>query len=223
MPEWWSYGLSDFLLFSPRTYYRLIERYNETVWPLHLFTAGLGVAIAVVLRRPTPARSRAVFATVALLWIWVSWSFVWRRYATINWAASYLVWLPLIDAGLLLWLGAVSGRLTLVRRAGVWGYAGTVTFVAGLVLYPMFAPMLGRGWSQAEAFGVMPEPTAVATLGVLLLTEGSPRWLAAVPMVLWCLVAGATLYAMRSAEAWLPAAAAILALAGLRARAIAAT
>jgi Family of unknown function (DUF6064) len=223
MPEWWSYSLSDFLLFSPRTYYRLIERYNETVWPLHLLAAGLGVAIGLVLRRPTPARSRAVFATMALLWIWVSWSFVWRRYATINWAASYLVWLLLIEAGLLLWLGAVSGRLTLMRRAGAWGYAGTATFLAGLVLYPMFAPMLGRGLSQAEVFGVIPEPTAVTTLGVLLFTEGSSRWLAVVPMVLWCLAAGATLYAMRSAEAWLPAAAAILALAGLRARAIAAT
>lgn len=223
MPEWWSYGLSDFLLFSPRTYYRLIERYNETVWPLHLLTAGLGVVIAFVLRRPTPARSRAVFAAVALLWIWVSWSFVWHRYATINWAASYLVWLLVIEAGLLLWFGAVSGRWALMRPAGVWGYAGTATILAGLVVYPMLAPMLGRGWSQAEVFGVMPEPTALATLGILLFTEGSSRWLAVVPMVLWCLVAGATLYAMRSAEAWLPAAAAILALAGLRARAIAAT
>lgn len=223
MPEWWSYGLSDFLLFSPRTYYRLIERYNETVWPLHLVTAGIGVVIAFVLRRPTPAGSRAVFAAVALLWIWVSWAFVWRRYATINWAASYLVWLPLTDAGLLLWLGAVRGQLALTRRVGVSGYLGAATFLAALALYPLLAPMLGRGWSQAEAFGVMPEPTALATLGVLLFAEGSSRWLAVVPMVLWCLVAGATLYAMRSAEAWLPAAAAIMALAGLRARAIAAT
>lgn len=28
MSEWWSYGLRDLLLFSPRTYYRLFELYN---------------------------------------------------------------------------------------------------------------------------------------------------------------------------------------------------
>ena len=33
MSEWWTYSLSDFLLFSPRTYYRLFELYNLAIWP----------------------------------------------------------------------------------------------------------------------------------------------------------------------------------------------
>jgi hypothetical protein len=36
MSEWWTYSLSDFLLFSPRTYYRLFELYNLAVWPWHV-------------------------------------------------------------------------------------------------------------------------------------------------------------------------------------------
>jgi hypothetical protein len=60
---------------------------------------------------------------------------------------------------------------------------------------------------------VAPDPTVLATLGLLLLGEGRPRWeLLAVP-VLWCLVSGATLWAMNSAEAWVPPAAALLVLA----------
>ena len=50
MPEWWTYSLADFLLFSPRTYYRLIERHNDAVWPAQLVTLGLGVLIAGLLR-----------------------------------------------------------------------------------------------------------------------------------------------------------------------------
>ena len=46
MPEWWTYALSDFLLFSPRTYYRLIERHNAAVWPAQIVTLGLGLGIA---------------------------------------------------------------------------------------------------------------------------------------------------------------------------------
>ena len=36
MSEWWTYRPSDFLLFAPRTYYRLIELYNSEVWPLQI-------------------------------------------------------------------------------------------------------------------------------------------------------------------------------------------
>ena len=52
-------------------------------------------------------------------------------------------------------------------------------------------------------FGIVPDPTAAATLGLLLLVEGAPRWGLLVAPVLWCLVAGATLVAMGSPEAWL--------------------
>ena len=40
MSEWWTYTLSDFLLFSPRTYYRLFELYNDEIWPAQIAGAG---------------------------------------------------------------------------------------------------------------------------------------------------------------------------------------
>ena len=90
MPEWWTYSLTDFLLFSPRTYYRLIERHNLALWPAQLLALALGAVIAGLLRRPTPARGRAIAAILAVLWAWVGWTFVAGRYATINWAAVLL-------------------------------------------------------------------------------------------------------------------------------------
>ena len=42
MSEWWTYSLSDFLLFSPRTYYRLFELYNVAIWPLQLVSPRAG-------------------------------------------------------------------------------------------------------------------------------------------------------------------------------------
>lgn len=210
MPEWWSYSLSDFLLFSPRTYYRLIERYNESLWPGQIATIGLGLVIAGLLRRPVPWRGRAVSAILAALWSWVAWAFVWRRYAAINWAATYLVWLFAIEVPLLLWVGAVRGALDFQWRRSVRGTVGVALFGCSLALYPMLAPLLHRGWRQAETFGVAPDPTVVATLGLLLLAAGRPRrGLLAVP-VLWCLFSGATLLAMGSPEAWILLGAAIL-------------
>jgi Family of unknown function (DUF6064) len=205
MPEWWTYSLSDFLLFSPRTYYRLIERHNLAIWPAHLFTLALGVTIAVLLRRSTPARSRAIAVILAALWAWVGWAFVAARYATINWAAVWLACLFAVEVPLLGWLGAATEHLRFGWKPNARYRFGAGLFAVVMGFYPLLAPALGRGWTQAELFGIAPDPTVLGTMGVLLMTEGSPRarWAALAPPVIWCLLSGVTLLAMGSAEAWI--------------------
>src|SRR3989442_5154326 len=97
MSEWWKYHISDFLLFSPRTYYRMIERHNEAVWPGHLATLALGVVILVLLYRPAPERRRTIAGIVSVLWAFVAGAFLWERYASINWAATHFAWLFVIQ------------------------------------------------------------------------------------------------------------------------------
>jgi hypothetical protein len=213
MPEWWTYSLSDFLLFSPRTYYRLVERYNLATWPVHLLTLALGMVIAALLRRPTPGHSRVVAAVLVVLWAWVGWAFVVTRYATINWAASWLAWLFAAEVLLLGWMGVLTGRLRFEVGREARSRVGAGLFAGSLAVYPLLAPALGRGWSQAETFGVMPDPTVLGTMGLLLMAQGSTgaRRLALVAPVVWCLLSGATLLAMHSPEAWIVLAAAVLA------------
>src|SRR6266852_5355053 len=153
MSEWWKYHISDFLLFSPRTYYRMIERHNEAVWPGQLVTLALGVGILVLLYRPAPE-----------------------------------------------------------RRPIIAGSVGVGLFLFSLAVYPLLAPLLGRGWRQAELFGVAPDPTVLATLGLLLMAEQSPRWWTLVVPLAWCLMTGALLWAMGSPELWILVIAAILVL-----------
>ena len=52
MQEWWSYRPGDFLLFSPRTYWRLFQLANETLWPLQIPVLLIGAAILTTLFRP---------------------------------------------------------------------------------------------------------------------------------------------------------------------------
>ena len=52
MSEWWSYSLSDFLMFSARTYFRQFELLNQALWPLQLAGLGAGLLLAACMLRP---------------------------------------------------------------------------------------------------------------------------------------------------------------------------
>src|SRR5687768_15818374 len=58
MSEWWTYRPEDFLLFSPRVYWRMFEQYNAALWPLHVLAlaAGLVIILLVAWRPRTSAR-----------------------------------------------------------------------------------------------------------------------------------------------------------------------
>lgn len=205
MSEWWTYSLTDFLLFSPRTYYRLFELYNEGIWPAHIAAAGLGLAIILLARR---GDGRAIAAILAGVWLWVAVAFHLERYATINWAATYFAAAFALQAALLLWTGVIYARLdarldTLVSRAGL------ALFAFALLVQPAVGALL-RHWSQAELFGLAPDPTAVATLGVLLMSARTHWHLTLVPL-LWCAFSGLTLIAMETPDAFVTPALAALA------------
>ena len=89
MSEWWTYSLTSFLLFSPRTYYRLFELTNADVWPLQFVALTLGIAIAYLIWHPRAWSGRAIATILAALWLFVAWAYLLERYDTINWAARY--------------------------------------------------------------------------------------------------------------------------------------
>src|SRR5688572_11110629 len=136
MPEWRTYELSDFLMFAPDTYWRLVARYNEENWPLQL--AGLAAAIYLVrIAARLPAWGLRVIAIVlALAWTHVAWAFHWQHFAQINWAARYLGWAFMAQACLLLVLAAKGSSLHSPARLLRW--TGMAVAMAGS-LYPLVA------------------------------------------------------------------------------------
>jgi hypothetical protein len=200
MSEWWTYRLSSFLLFSPRTYYRLFELYNSEIWPGQVLALLVGLAMLALIRNGGSWQSRIVAAALSIAWLWVAWAYHYARYASINWAATYFAGGFALEALLLLGFGVVK-RLHLRPRDGLIGTAGIGLVVFALLVHPLIGPLVGRSWSQVEIFAIAPDPTVVATLGVLVLTSGPSTWLLLPIPVLWCLVSGATAWTMHSADA----------------------
>lgn len=220
MSEWWTYRPSDFLMFSARTYGRLFELYNADLWPAQLPSLGLGLALWLALWRGRAWAPRAACALLGAAWLWVAWAFHWQRFAAINWAATWYAAAFALQ-GALLWAAAAIGRgdhgaAPGGRRRGL----GLALLLMALIAVPALGVLLGRPWPQAEVFGLAPDPTVLATLGLLLLLP--PRHGPGLPIallwpipLLWCAVTGTTLATMHAADAPLLPAAALLAAAAV--------
>jgi Family of unknown function (DUF6064) len=212
MSEWWTYRLTSFLLFSPRTYYRTIELYNLAIWPAQLMGVAIGLAIVALLVTKRDHRDRTVAALLAVCWLWIGWAFHYQRYAQINWVAPWIAAAFALEALLLIAAGVIAGRIEFAparSRAFRIAIALVVVVVVG---YPLLAPLMGRSWAAAEVFGVAADPTSLATVAVLALARGRIRWLLLVVPLLWCTFTVLTLWAMKSPEAVVVAGAALLAL-----------
>lgn len=174
MSEWWTYRLSDFLMFSPATYWRLVDRYNREAWPLQLLTVSAGAILLWWAATRRPATARVAAAVLAPMWLWVGWAFHWQRYAPINWAAEYLAMAFALEGVLLLSVAAIGKNDA--QTGAPWPRAGGLVLAAiGVFAYPLLTVAAGRPWSQAEVFGVMPAPTAMGTLGLMLIAGGLRR------------------------------------------------
>ena len=198
MSEWWTYSLSSFLLFSPRTYYRLFELYNAEVWPLQIVTLALGVMILGLMVRPRAWSGRAVAVMLLACWLFVAWSYLLERYDSINFAARYYAIGFVLQAALLAWTGVIRDRLRF--DGSNIAKVGLAFLVYALAVHPLMPLFTGRPWTQAEMFGLAPDPTAIATLGVLLAANRS-HWHLLVPPLLWCAISGLTLWTMEQPEA----------------------
>ena len=163
MTEWWTYGLSDFLMFSPQAYWRLVARYNAAWWPAQALATVAPLALLAAMRSRHAWAVRAGLLLLATGWGWLGWAFHWQRYAEIFLAAPWTAAACALQALLLVMAAALPLRgVSRQPAAAAWLLAALA------LLYPLLAPLTGHPWAEAEVFGFMPEPTALATLGAVL-------------------------------------------------------
>jgi len=211
METWLTYSPQDFLPFSSRVYDRLFTLHNAALWPAQIPALLGGMAIVILLLRRPPWSGRVLAVLLAVAWTVCALTFL-PRYAAINWAASDLIPVFLAQAALLLVLGLRSRALEPTSEGTVrWAAVGLVVY--GLVAYPVLAVLSGRPATGADVVALMPDPTAIVTIGVLL--ASAVRWSTLVLMtvpLLWAALSWATVATLGSQLAWAfaPVAGAIL-------------
>ena len=187
-----TYRLSDFILFSKTAYYRQFELYNHAIWPLHVVAILFSCVIIYVLwKRPVWA-GRLVAIILVLSWLWVAWEFLYLRFYQIHIVANWYALGFILQAGLIIWHGVIQNRFN-VFTTSPWGIKmGSGLLFISLIMYPFIPVIIGRRWQQFEMFSLVPDPTVLATLSILLFYR-SPKVLYLIPII-WILISGVTLF-----------------------------
>lgn len=215
METWTSYSLTDFLLFAPDTYFRLFERANAEFWPGHLVIAGAALWLLILLLDPARRSGGIVALLLAAVWALVAGVFFAHYYAQINPAAQWFAVGFGVQTVLLVLAAAVDTRHPLAQHGAESGFRiGLSLYFIALFIHPLAGLVAGRPWQGVEVFGIAPDPTALGTLGVVLMWKRNLVWLLVPIPLLWCAISAVTYIAMDIVSGTLPfliAAAAILA------------
>ncbi len=197
METWLNYRPADLLMFSAETYLRLFERLNQGAWPaewLLPLVAALIVALALGRHR---WQYRLAAGGLSLALALVAWRFF-GLYAEINLAAPWLAALFVVPSLVLAVVAIVGPGLALDRRARGW-WAGLGLLAWGLVIHPLALLASGRSAAGAELFGLAPDPTAIATIGLLLMSRVPGRgWVMTLPLI-WCALSALTWWLLLAA------------------------
>lgn len=203
MDTWFSYRLSDFILFSERVYWRLFDQVNDLAGS---FLPVL-IALGCLLLMGVWSRHRAVrYATAVLLaasWVSSAIFFLWFHYTPVNWAARYAVPLFILEAGLIILLSLTRQLYRPLHKNDVKGWLGFGLLAYAVVIHPFTSLIFGRTLTTAEIVGLAPDATAMATLGaVLVAARTRTLWLLLPIPVLALTLSGLTLFTLGTPEAW---------------------
>ena len=185
---------------------QVYTQYNTAIWPAQ--PAALLLALAVFWLAAAPLHNmagrggaRPVGAVLAAAWLWCGLVFFRGSMAPLDFMAPVYAWTFAAQAALLAWALLWRG-LPMVFRPDGRGIGGLALAAFALFGLPLISGLGDAGFAAARLVGVAPGPTALFTLGLLLLAEGRARWLLMLLPLAWCAVAGVTAWALNIPEAW---------------------
>lgn len=178
------------LSYSGEVYLSVLQAYNAAIWPTQIPALLLGLVALGLLFVAPAAGDRLLSALLAAAWFWVGAVYFRGHLASIDFTAPTLGWIFLLQSLLLAWRGLLAGKLTFGFHRDPASWMGLGLAVFALVVQPLIGWALGDGWMSATIVGLAPGPTALFTLGLLVLASGRERLYLAVIPVVWLLAWG---------------------------------
>jgi hypothetical protein len=153
---------------------QMIADYNNAFWPLQFATYALGIVALLFAIWKSKYSSKVVTGILAFFWLWVGIIFNWLYFSKLFPLAISFAVLFAIQGILLVAVGIFREDLSFRVKPDLYGIIGGILILYGMVGYPLIEYLLGRGYPSLLSFGMVPCPTTVFTLGLLLWTDKKP-------------------------------------------------
>lgn len=183
------------LPFTHDQFLDVFAAYNRAIWPAVI---GLWAITALAVARwyaGAPGSPRLLSIVLALHWAWSGAVYHLAFFRPINPAATLFGIVFLVQAVLFLWRGIGGEGLVIKAPKSGWQIPATLLIVYAMA-YPALGVFFGLTVPRLPSFGV-PCPTALLTLGVLLLVPRPAARLLGVIPVLWALVGGSAAWLLQ--------------------------
>ena len=200
--DWLSYSLADFVMVSARVHDRQIELYNADLLGVQALSLGFGVLILWLGFGRGRKNGIVLSVVLGLAWLLVAWNFLWLRYGEVNFVARYAAPAFALQGVALVATAFVGSGLGFRYPVSALRLPAIMLVAVCVLFYPVFTVLVGRPVQVAEFFAMMPDPTALATLCVLVTSRNPVRFPLMVIPAAWCAVSAALQYSLDILMAW---------------------
>jgi len=165
-----SYSLHDLLIFSPDSFFKLFELSNKALWPFHIPLVLLAVVAVFLLYKGHRYAPRFILMWLAFFWCFVGYWYFSQFYKQINTYAHIGSYLFYAEAGLLMLYAVFSNHDVQAQEKKWQRLIGGVFILYGFLIHPILSILMwGQPLIRLELFSIAPDPTAISTIGFLLL------------------------------------------------------
>ena len=148
----------------------ILENYNLDIWPLQIVSYILGFAVIVLAVKRTRLSNRVISLILSFFWLWSGIVFC-ILYWSKSFKLAYIFGILLIIQGLIFFYSFLKENISFSYTWNWHSAMGIILIFYAMVAYLLIGLFIGHTYPQSFPFGLVPCPTAIFTLGILLWTD----------------------------------------------------
>jgi len=159
------------------------------------------VAVALLFLH-TKWASRWIAAILAIFWTMTGVGYHWMFFSNIN-AAAYVFGTVFAVGGFMFFVeGTVRNRIQFKFLPDFRGWCALALIAYALLVYPLLGLLVTHPYPETPLFGVVPCPTTIFTLGLLILATHPRLILLGLAPVLWAGIGGTAAFLLEVPQDW---------------------
>lgn len=170
-------------LLNIEEFLNVLGSYNLKIWPLQIIAFLFGLVAVVFAFRKTKSSGKVILAILSLLWLWNGAVFCLLFWSTI-YKLAYIFAALLVIQGALLIVALFRSDIVISFHPDWMSVIGIILIIYSMAGYQIFGYFLGHIYPNFFPFGLVPCPTTIFTIGLLMMTyEKIPGYYLIIPII----------------------------------------